>query len=239
MQNAKGTMDVRKGERVTPGAGFLLDSGFCILHSAFAAGGGVQILLSSRPMASLDQLLRETGAVLEGHFRLSSGLHSNRYVQCAKLLEDPRHADALGSGLAERIREWAPDRIVAPALGGLIIGYTVARSLGVPMIFTERKDGEMALRRGFSIRPEERVVVVEDVVTTGKSTRETAAVVESHGGRVAGFASILNRSGRSNPFDAPFRALMEVALETWPPESCPLCGAGRPLDTPGSRFQGK
>lgn len=197
------------------------------------------ILLSSGAMVALDQLLRETGALLEGHFRLSSGLHSNRYVQCAKLLEDPRHADALGSDLADRIRDWKPARVVAPALGGLIIGYTVARSLGVPMIFTERKDGEMALRRGFGIGKGERVVIVEDVVTTGKSTRETAKVVSDHGGDVIGFASVLNRSGKANPFDAPYRALMDMALVSWAPEACPLCAAGKPLDTPGSRFQGK
>ncbi|HEY0788751.1 MAG TPA: orotate phosphoribosyltransferase [Thermoanaerobaculia bacterium] len=190
-------------------------------------------------MAALDQLLRETGALLEGHFRLSSGLHSNRYVQCAKLLEHPRHADALGAELAGRIREWGPSRIVAPALGGLVIGYAVARALDAPMIFTERKEGEMVLRRGFGIRPGERAVIVEDVVTTGKSTRETAKVVEDHGGEVVGFASILNRSGRANPFEAPYRALMEMALETWAPEACPLCAAGKPLDTPGSRFAGK
>ena len=190
-------------------------------------------------MAPLDALLRETGALLEGHFRLSSGLHSNRYVQCAKLLEDPRHADALGEELAAAIRDLSPARIVAPALGGLVIGYTVARALGVPMIFTERKEGEMSLRRGFGIPAGDRVVIVEDVVTTGKSTRETAAVVEQNGGVVAGFASILNRSGKSNPFDAPYRSLMEMALETWQPDACPLCAAGLPLDSPGSRFTGK
>ncbi len=197
------------------------------------------ILLSSGAMAALDQLLRETGALLEGHFRLSSGLHSDRYVQCARLLEHPQHADALGAELAGRIREWGPSRIVAPALGGLIIGYSVARALDLPMIFTERKDGAMALRRGFGIRPGEGAVIVEDVVTTGKSTRETAQVVRDHGGQVIGFASILNRSGRPNPFEAPYRALMEMELETWAPEACPLCAAGTPLDAPGSRFQGK
>jgi orotate phosphoribosyltransferase len=190
-------------------------------------------------MPALDALLRETGALLEGHFRLSSGLHSNRYVQCARLLEKPRHADALGADLAAAIREWSPSRVVAPALGGVIIGYTVARALGVPMVFTERKEGEMSLRRGFGIAAGERVVVVEDVVTTGKSTRETADVVAREGGEVIGFASILNRSGKSNPFDAPYRALTEMALETWAPEQCPLCEAGRPLETPGSRYTGR
>lgn len=198
------------------------------------------MVFSTPVMAAVEPLLRETGALLEGHFRLSSGLHSPHYVQCARLLEHPRHADALGEELAGRIRGWSPDRIVVPALGGLVIGYTVARALGVPMVFTERKDGTMVLRRGFAIRAGEKVIIVEDVVTTGKSTRETAEVVREQGGEVIGFASILNRSGRENPFDpAPYAALEAMALETWPPDACPLCAAGTPLDTPGSRFTGR
>ena len=190
-------------------------------------------------MKSVDELLRETEARLSGHFRLSSGLHSPHYIQCARLLEHPRHADDLGARLAEKVRPWNPRRIVAPALGGLIIGYTVARALDVPMVFTERKDGAMTLRRGFRLEPGERVVIVEDVVTTGKSTRETAQVVEEHGASVAGYASILNRSGSANPFDGPYAFLAELALESFPESSCPLCAAGAPLDSPGSRFGGK
>ncbi|MCU1244369.1 MAG: orotate phosphoribosyltransferase, Thermus family, partial [Acidobacteria bacterium] len=122
------------------------------------------------------ELLRQTGALLTGHFRLSSGLHSPGYVQCALLLEHPRHAAAIGQLLAERIRPLVnPSKIVAPALGGVIIGYTVAAALDLPFIFTERKEGQMTLRRGFRIEPGQEVVIVEDVVTTGKSTRETAA----------------------------------------------------------------
>lgn len=189
--------------------------------------------------ASLDlpALLQETGALLTGHFRLSSGLHSPNYVQCARLLEHPRHARAIGEALAERIgRGMQPQKIVAPALGGVIIGYTVSQALELPSLFTERKDGAMTLRRGFQLGHGERVVIVEDVVTTGKSTRETAAVVERHGGVVAGFASILNRSGRANPFDAPYEALMSLALDTYEEAVCPLCQAGVSLDAPGSRF---
>jgi orotate phosphoribosyltransferase len=187
----------------------------------------------------LRSLLAETGALLQGHFRLSSGLHSSNYVQCARLLEHPRNARAIGARLAERIRPMNTSKIVAPALGGLIIGYTVAEALDVPMIFTERKEGRMTLRRGFGLESEQRVVIVEDVVTTGKSTRETAAVVEQQGGVVAGFASILNRSGRDNPFDgAPYEALLALDFETWPEDSCPSCRAGVPLDAPGSRFSG-
>jgi orotate phosphoribosyltransferase len=183
-------------------------------------------------------LLSETNALLQGHFRLSSGLHSPNYVQCALLLEHPRHARAIGEALASDIRELGVTRVVAPALGGVVIGYTVAEALDVPMIFTERKDGAMTLRRGFHLDEGESVVIVEDVVTTGKSTRETAAVIEQHGARVAGFASILNRSGKSNPFDAPYSSLLSLALETYDPAQCPLCAAAVPLDSPGSRFTG-
>jgi orotate phosphoribosyltransferase len=128
-------------------------------------------------------LLQETGALLQGHFRLSSGLHSPNYVQCALLLETPRNAKAIGAALAARLDSMAPQRIVAPALGGVIIGYTVAEALALPFVFTERKEGQMSLRRGFRIGRGERVVIVEDVVTTGKSTRETAKVVTSGAGR--------------------------------------------------------
>jgi orotate phosphoribosyltransferase len=181
-------------------------------------------------------LLRETGALLSGHFRLSSGLHSAGYVQCALLLEHPRNAKAIGIALGDNVRAMQPAKIVAPALGGVIIGYTVAEALDVPSIFTERKEGAMTLRRGFRIAEGERVVIVEDVVTTGKSTRETAAVIEGLGGVVAGFASILNRSGMSNPFSAPYASLLELQLETYEEAHCPLCASGVAIDSPGSRF---
>lgn len=192
----------------------------------------------TRRVFDLPSLLRESGALLTGHFRLSSGLHSPNYVQCALLLEEPRNAKAIGEQLAERIKDLGVTRVVAPALGGVVIGYTVAQTLDLPSIFTERKDGAMTLRRGFRIRDGESVVIVEDVVTTGKSTRETAAVVEQHGGRVGGFASILNRSGKENPFDAPYASLLALALDTHEESNCPLCRDGVPLDAPGSRFSG-
>lgn len=184
-------------------------------------------------------LLLETGALLQGHFRLSSGLHSPKYVQCAKLLQHPRNAKALGDELGARVRPMQPQKIVAPALGGLIIGYTVAEALGISMVFTERKDGEMTLRRGFHIAAGEHVVIVEDVVTTGKSTRETAKVVAAHNGVVVGFASILNRSGKANPFDAPYESLLTLALDTYEESACPLCQKCVPIDAPGSRYSGK
>jgi len=186
----------------------------------------------------LPALLRETGALLQGHFRLSSGLHSPNYVQCALLLEHPRHAKAIGEELDDRVRPMNVQKVVAPALGGVIIGYTTAEALGVPMIFTERKEGKMTLRRGFRVGEGEKVVIVEDVVTTGKSTRETAAVIEQHGGTVAGFASILNRSGKDNPFDAPYQSLLALNFETYEESACPLCAAGIPIDAPGSRYSG-
>ena len=181
-------------------------------------------------------LLSKTGALLQGHFRLSSGLHSPNYVQCALLLEYPRHAKAIGEELAAKVRSIRAQKVVAPAMGGVIIGYTVAEALDLPSIFTERKEGQMTLRRGFKINRGERVLLVEDVVTTGKSTREAAKVVADHGGLVFGFASILNRSGKPNPFDAPYESLLRLDLETYEASSCPLCASGVPLSTPGSRF---
>lgn len=184
-------------------------------------------------------LLNKTGALLQGHFRLSSGLHSPNYVQCALLLQSPRNAKAIGEALASKVKAIRPQKIVAPALGGVIIGYTVAEALDKPSIFTERKEGAMTLRRGFKINEGERIVIVEDVVTTGKSTKETADVVKQHGGLVFGFASILNRSGKESPFDAPYESLLKLDLETYEEAACPLCKAGVPLDSPGSRYSGR
>ena len=184
-------------------------------------------------------LLHKTGALLQGHFRLSSGLHSPNYVQCALLLQSPRNAKAIGEALASKIKSIRAQKIVAPALGGVIIGYTVAEALGKPMVFTERKEGEMTLRRGFKISEGERVVIVEDVVTTGKSTKETARVVKQHGGLVFGFASILNRSGKENPFDTSYESLLKLDLETYEESKCPLCASGMAIDSPGSRHSGR
>jgi orotate phosphoribosyltransferase len=181
-------------------------------------------------------LLNKTGALLQGHFRLSSGLHSPNYVQCALLLQHPRNARAVGEALAARVKSIKADKIVSPALGGVIIGYAVADALRLPFLFTERKEGEMTLRRGFRINRGDRVLIVEDVVTTGKSTRETAKVIADHGGLVFGFASILNRSGKENPFDAPYESLLTLDLKTYDPAACPLCQGGVALDSPGSRF---
>ncbi len=181
------------------------------------------------------------GGLLEGHFKLSSGRHSSRYVQCALYLAEPARAEAAGRQLAARLKNAAAQIVVAPALGGLIIGHEVARALvDVPFYFTERADGEMVLRRGFAIEPGSRVLVVEDVITTGGSTREVMDVVSGQGGVVVGVAAIVNRSGQENPFaPLPFTALLTVEVPTWQPEACPLCASGVPLSKPGSRPDAK
>ncbi len=178
------------------------------------------------------------GAHQQGHFRLSSGLHSGDYLQCALFLADPGRAERAAGELAAAIRAagMSPDLVVSPALGGVIIGHEVARALGTPFLFTERQDGVMTLRRGFALAPGQRVVVVEDVVTTGKSTREVLEVIAGTGAEAVGLASIVNRSGTANPFaPLPYAALLEVSFPTWPPEDCPLCREGVPIVKPGSR----
>jgi orotate phosphoribosyltransferase len=180
-------------------------------------------------------LYRRSGALLEGHFRLTSGLHSPGYLQCALVLQYPRHAETLGGAIADRTRQLRPTVVLSPALGGVVIGQEVARALGVRAIFAERQDGVLTLRRGFAIAPNDRVLVVEDVLTTGGSTRETMQVAEAAGGQVVGAASIVNRSGTAPKFDVPFAALLEVPLPTYEPEICPLCAQSVPIVKPGSR----
>lgn len=180
----------------------------------------------------------ETGAILQGHFCLASGLHSDRYVQCARLLMWPDRAEKAGRELAARLAEFSPRAVVSPALGGLIIGHEVARTLGVRAIFAERKDGAFALRRGFSIAPEEPVAVVEDVFTTGGSTREVCEMVEAAGGRVVAVGSLVDRGAPADAFPAPSRSVLRLSVPSWRAEECPLCAKGVPLDTPGSRNAG-
>jgi len=180
----------------------------------------------------------ETGALLTGHFRLSSGLHSDRYLQCARLLMWPDRAERAGSELAERLREFAPGAVVSPALGGMIIGHETARALRLRALFVERNGGAFALRRGFTVEPGERVVVVEDVFTTGASTREAAAAIESAGARVAAVGSIVDRGLPPGAFAVPSRSLLSLSIPSWPQTECPLCRAGVPIDSPGSRFVG-
>jgi orotate phosphoribosyltransferase len=189
-------------------------------------------------MATRDELLdlfRKSGALLEGHFRLTSGLHSSGYLQCALVLQHPQTAEALGRALAERTRDLRPTVVLSPALGGVVIGQEVARALGVRAIFAERQDGALTLRRGFIIGENDRVLVVEDVLTTGGSTKETMQVATAAGGHVVGAASIVDRSGGRATFEVPFTALLEIDLPTAEPDKCALCAQGLPVVKPGSR----
>ena len=189
-------------------------------------------------MPARDELLdlfRKSGALLDGHFRLSSGLHSTGYLQCALVLQHPAQAEALGLGLGARVGDLLPTVVLSPALGGIVIGHEVARALGVRAIFAERQDGTLMLRRGFVLSTGDRVLVVEDVLTTGGSTRETMQIATAGGGRVVGVAAIVDRSAGAERFDAPFRALVEMALPTYEPDACPLCAQGLPVAKLGSR----
>jgi orotate phosphoribosyltransferase len=180
-------------------------------------------------------LYRRSGALLEGHFRLTSGLHSPGYLQCALVLQQPQQAEALGRAIADRVRDLRPTVVLSPALGGIVIGHEVGRALGVRAIFAERVDGKLALRRGFTLAGTDRVLVVEDVMTTGGSTRETIEAAKAAGGQVVGTASIVNRGGAAIRFDVPYVSLLEIALPTYEPEACPLCAEGLPVVKPGSR----
>ena len=180
-------------------------------------------------------LFRSSGALLEGHFRLTSGLHSNGYLQCALVLQHPAHAETLGAALAEKTRGLNIGLVVSPALGGLIIGHEVARGLGVRAIFAERQEGMLTLRRGFTIAPGERVLVVEDVLTTGGSTRETATVAEAHGAQVVGAAVIVDRGADPACLNLPLQALVQLQVPTYQAGECPMCAARIPVVKPGSR----
>jgi orotate phosphoribosyltransferase len=193
---------------------------------------------------ALLSLFRESGALLDGHFRLSSGLHSPGYLQCALVLQHPQSAEMLGRAIGERTRHLEPSMVLSPALGGVVIGHEVGRALGVRALFVERHDGVLALRRGFVIDHADRVLVIEDVLTTGGSTRETIQVATAAGGRVVGAAAIVDRSGVPSSdgarpmFGVPFVGLLDMALPTYEPDLCPLCAKGLPVVKPGSRPAG-
>jgi orotate phosphoribosyltransferase len=187
-----------------------------------------------------DQLLdifRKKEAYLEGHFLLSSGLHSQNYMQCARILQFPQIAADLGRRIHQKLRDAVPsvDLVLSPALGGVIIGHEVARSFNVPFIFCEREEKEFKLRRGFEIKPGQNVVVVEDVVTTGLSTKETIAVAEKEGAKIVGVGSIVDRSAKPIDFPAIYVSLLKLPLDQFRPEECPLCAKSVPLVKPGSR----
>jgi orotate phosphoribosyltransferase len=180
-------------------------------------------------------LFRQSGALLEGHFRLSSGLHSGRYLQSALVLQYPEFAAALGGALAARTRHLQATAVLSPALGGIVIGQEVARALGVRALFAERQDGSLTLRRGFALDSTDRVLVVEDVITTGGSTRETIDVAQAAGAHVLGAAAIIDRGTDPARLHVPTTTLVQLDVPTYQPEACPLCAKDIPLVKPGSR----
>jgi orotate phosphoribosyltransferase len=190
-------------------------------------------------MASASKYLQtfiDAGALLEGHFLLTSGLHSPRYLQCALVLQDPALAGRLCKDLAGKLKDLKVETVIGPALGGIVVAYELARALGVRGIFAERQDGQMTLRRGFQIRPGERLLLAEDVVTTGGSLKEVMAIVREAGGTVVGVASLVNRCGARDPaFGVPFVSLLEIGVPTYEAAACPLCKQGQPVVKPGSR----
>ena len=178
---------------------------------------------------------RRTGALLEGHFVLTSGLHSTHYLQCALVLQYPSEAEAFARAVAARFEGQSVETVAAPAIGGIIIGWEVARALGVRSVWTEREAGEMTLRRGFTVRPGEKILVVEDVITTGGSTRETIETLRTAGALVVGAASIIDRSGGRADVGVPRAALATLEVPAVAPDACPQCAAGVPAVKPGSR----
>jgi len=180
-------------------------------------------------------IFRETGALLSGHFLLSSGRHSPVYFQCALVFQYPEHAERLGAELANRFRDRHVDLVISPAVGGIVVGQEVGRALGVRAIFAERESGQMRLRRGFRIEQGERALVVEDVMTTGGSTGEVIKVVQGEGGEVVGVGVVVDRSGGSVGLDVSLKSLAQLEAVTYSPEDCPLCRDKVPLVKPGSR----
>jgi len=182
------------------------------------------------------ELFTQAGALLQGHFRLTSGRHSDQYMQCAQVLKYPDKTEQLARHLAEAFQDDAVELVVGPAMGGIIVSYEVARQLNVPGIFTERENGQMSLRRGFVINPGQRVLVVEDVVTTGGSVQEVMQVVREAGGEVVGVGVLVDRSGGKVDFGVKTRAVLTMEIQSWEPEQCPLCAEGKlPVVKPGSR----
>ena len=189
-------------------------------------------------MISKEEMLamfKETGALLSGHFLLTSGLHSPQYFQCALLLQYPWHMTRLCTEIARAFAEKDVDVVIAPAVGGILVAQEVGRILNKRSIFAERQEGVMSLRRGFTIRPGEKVLVTEDVITTGGSVREVVDLVRNHGGQVVGFGVIVDRSGGSFRMDVPVVSLLQMDVVVHQPDACPLCADGIPIVKPGSR----
>ena len=181
------------------------------------------------------EIFEKSGALLKGHFKLSSGLHSGKYLQCALVLQYPAVAEGLSKAIAGNFSTQKIDIVIGPALGGVTLAYEVARAIGVRGLFTERQAGAMVLRRGFSISKGEKVLVVEDVVTTGGSTKEVIDLVKFFGADVVGVSSVIDRSGCDIDFGAPFKPLARIKVETFEEDRCPLCKEHIPITKPGSR----
>lgn len=185
----------------------------------------------------IEEILLEDGALLDGHFKLRSGRHSPRYLQCAKVFQHPQHAELIARRLSALLGRTRVDAVVGPATGGIIAAYELARVLGARALFAERSDNVFQLRRGFEIASGEKVVVAEDVITTGGAVGEVVELLRGLGGDVIAVAAVVNRSG-GNPFDVPFHFLYEFEAPTWDADECPLCREGEPFDKPGSRAEG-
>lgn len=182
------------------------------------------------------EILKEAGVLLEGHFLLTSGRHSGRYLQCARIFRNTRYSEELCAALAAHFKDDRVDIVIGPALGAVQMAYEVSRALGCENFFAEREDGSMTLRRGFAIEPEQRVLVVEDVVTTGGSVREVLEIVRQAGGEIVGVGSIVDRTGGRIDFGVPFHSVISMEVESYEPSECPLCKAGAPAPyKPGSR----
>jgi len=181
------------------------------------------------------EIFTKSKALLTGHFRLTSGRHSSQYMQCAQVLQYPEYASRLCRDLAERFAGIKVDTVIGPALGGIIVAYEVGRAMGVRTIFTEREQGIMSLRRGFVIEPGEKVLVVEDVVTTGGSVKEVIEVVRQKGGEVVGVGVLVDRSNGKVDFGVKTEAVLSMEIQSYDPEDCPLCREGLPVIKPGSR----
>lgn len=181
-------------------------------------------------------IFEKTGGVLKGHFLLTSGRHADTYMQCAKLFTDAACSEKLCKALSKKLKEYRADLVISPAVGGILMGYEVSRHLGIPNIFAERENGKFGLRRGFSLAAGARVIVVEDVVTTGGSVKEVMDLVTELGGKVAAVASVVDRSGGKVDFGVPYAALLSLDIQSFEPADCPICKEGEiPLYKPGSR----
>lgn len=186
-------------------------------------------------MNEIAEIFRKSGALLAGHFKLSSGLHSGQYLQCALVIQYPEYAARLGGSIADKFRGRDITCVAGPALGGIIIAHEVAKALKTRCIFGERQDGRMALRRGFKLSPQDKVLIVEDVITTGKSIRELIDAVKETGAKIAGVGAIVDRSSKRIDFGCDSQALIKFDIKTFTPEDCPLCKNKTPIVKPGSR----